>query len=260
MNERRRLEGRRAVVTGGGSGIGAAIARGFATAGASVLVGDVDVDSATAVAAEITAAGGAAFAQRVDVSDEASVAALFVVADAALGGVDVLVNGAGILQRQPFLDVDEESWDRTLRVNSLGPLLCTQEAAARFVRQGAETRGAGKIVNICSTSSRRATGNFTSYAVSKAALLSLTQSTAKGLAPHGITVNGIGPGIVDTPLWRRNALTLDGRSLDDYRSTIPLGRLSTPDDVVPTAVFLASDDSDYMTGQLLMVDGGIVMD
>ncbi len=259
MTGNARLQGRRAVVTGGGSGIGSAIARGYAAEGAEVLVADLDREAATLVAARIQEAGGVAHAAAVDVADETSVEALFRRVDELLGGVDVLVNGAGILRRQAFLDVDEESWDRTIRVNSLGPLLCTQQAARRFIDQGAATRGAGKIVNICSTSSRQATGDFTAYAASKAALLSLTQSTAKGLAAHGITVNGIGPGIVDTPLWRADALTLADRTLDDYTRRIPLGRLSTPDDLVPTAVFLAADDSDYMTGQLLMVDGGMVM-
>ncbi|WP_448811756.1 SDR family NAD(P)-dependent oxidoreductase [Agromyces bauzanensis] len=259
MSRSGRLQGRRAVVTGAGSGIGAAIARGYAAEGAEVLLADLAGDAAQAVASEIVAAGGEAHAHSVDVADEASVAALFARADEVLGGVDVLVNGAGVLRRQPFLETDEQSWELVLRVNSLGPLLCTQQAARRFIDQGADTRGVGKIVNICSTSSRQATGDFTAYAASKAALLSLTQSTAKGLAPHGITVNGIGPGIVDTPLWRADALTLADHRLEDYTSKIPLGRLSQPEDVVPTAVFLASDDSDYMTGQLLMVDGGMVM-
>ncbi|NLA66073.1 MAG: glucose 1-dehydrogenase [Leucobacter sp.] len=259
MSKAGRLHGRRAVVTGAGSGIGAAIARGYAAAGAHVLVADLNLDTAQGLVAEITAAEGVALAHQVDVSQQDSVDALFTYADEQLGGVDVLVNAAGVLRRQPFLDTDEESWDLVLRVNSLGPLLCTQAAAKRFIAQGDETRGAGKIVNICSTSSRQPTGDFTAYAASKAALLSLTQSTAKGLAPHGITVNGIGPGIVDTPLWRADALTLQDRTLEDYAAKIPLGRVSLPEDLVPTAVFLACEDSDYMTGQLLMVDGGMVM-
>lgn len=259
MTESTRLRQRRAVVTGAGSGIGAAIARGFAMAGAEVLVADIDEAAANAVAAAIAAAGGKAVAHHVNVADETAVAALFAFGDEALGGVDVLVNAAGVLQRRAFLDVDEENWDRAIRVNSLGPLLCTQAAARRFIEQGSETRGAGKIVNICSTSSRKPSGDFTSYAASKAALLSLTQSTAKGLAPYGITVNAIGPGIVDTPIWRADALTLHDRTLEDYAATIPLGRVSVPEDLVPTAVFLAADDSNYMTGQLLMVDGGMVM-
>ncbi len=259
MSSALRMRGRRAVVTGGGSGIGAAIARGYAAAGAEVLVADLDGVAAESAVRRILGDGGIAAAHRVDVSDEASVHELFAFVDERFGGVDVLVNGAGVLRRQPFLETDEENWDLTLRVNSLGPLLCTQEAARRFIDQGPATRGAGKIVNICSTSSRRPTGDFTAYAASKAALLSLTQSTAKGLAPHGITVNAIGPGIVDTPLWRADALALQDRRLEDYTSKIPLGRLSAPEDLVPTAVFLASEDSDYMTGQLLMVDGGMVM-
>ncbi|KAM9862956.1 SDR family oxidoreductase [Leucobacter sp. BZR 635] len=259
MTEFTRLQARRAVITGGGSGIGAAIARGYAAAGAEVLVADLDESAASAVAAAIVDSGGRAIAHAVDVADAASVSALFEFADEELGGVDALVNAAGVLQRQGFLEVDEASWDLTIRVNSLGPLLCTQAAARRFIDQGEATRGAGKIVNICSTSSRKPTGDFTAYAASKAALLSLTQSTAKGLAPHGITVNGIGPGIVDTPIWRSDALTLRDRTLDDYAAQIPLGRVSVPEDLIATAIFLAADDSNYMTGQLLMVDGGMVM-
>lgn len=259
MSAHEKLAGRRAVITGGGSGIGAAIAEGFAAAGATVVVADLDEAAAAAVAATIVGAGGAASGHPVDVADESSVAALFTAVDALHGGVDVLVNAAGVLTRVSFLDTDEATWDRTIRVNSLGPLLCTKAAAARFIAQGRDTVGTGKIINICSTSSRQTSGDFTAYAASKAALLSLTQSTAKGLAPHGITVNGIGPGIVDTPLWRADALTLQGRTLEDYATQIPLGRVSVPADVVPTAVFLASDDANYMTGQLLMVDGGMVM-
>ncbi len=254
-----RLAGRRALVTGSGSGIGAAIARGYAAEGAQVLIVDRDAAASEDVARQIVEAEGVAVAHTCDVSDEAAIAAAFERIDLEFGGIDILVNAAGILRRQAFLDTDEENWNLTMRINAVAPLLCTQQAAQRFIAQGDATRGTGKIVNICSTSSRQATGDFTAYAASKAALLSLTQSTAKGLAPHGITVNGIGPGIVDTPLWRADALTLADRTLSDYTSKIPLGRLSTPEDLVPTAVFLAADDSDYMTGQLLMVDGGMVM-
>lgn len=257
MNDAR-LQDRRAVITGAAGGIGAAIARGFAARGAQVIVADRDASAAEDVALEIRSTGGIGHAVPVDVTDEASIEALFTRTEELLGGVDVLVNGAGVLRRTPFLDTTEADWDLAQRVNALGPMLCTKVAGRRMISQGTSTRGAGKIVNVCSTSSRRPSGAFTAYAASKASVLSLTQSTAKALAPFGITVNGLGPGIVDTPLWR-GQLGADDATLADYVAQIPLGRLSSAEDVVPTAVFLASDDSDYMTGQLLMIDGGMVM-
>jgi len=251
----RRLEGARALVTGAARGIGAAIAGGLAAEGAAVAVADLDGAGAEAVAVAIRAAGGAAVAIPVDVADAASVSAAFAAMDAALGGIDVLVNNAGILQRRDFLDITEDDWDRSHRVNSLGALRCTQEAARRFIAAGVP----GRIVNICSTSSRQPSADFAVYASTKAALLSLTQASAKAFAGHGIRVNGIAPGIVDTALWRDDPAALADRALEDYLGQIPLGRLATPEDVVAPVVFLASDDAAYITGQLIQVDGGMIM-
>lgn len=245
---------RNILVTGARRGIGAEIARALARSGAAVMVADIDLAGAEVVAREIRDRGGIAHAHAVDVSDLASVRALFRAIDSMLGELDVIFNNAGILQQQDFLDIDEHSWDATMRVNALGPLLCTQEAARRFIE-----RGRGKIINICSTSSRQPSARYASYAASKAFLLALTQATARELALHGITVNGIGPGIVATDLWAPTDDHAGAPNLDDYVSGIPLGRVSEPSDVAGLAEFLAGPASDYITGQLIMVDGGVVM-
>jgi meso-butanediol dehydrogenase/(S,S)-butanediol dehydrogenase/diacetyl reductase len=249
-----RLEGRRIIVTGGARGIGAAFARALAAEGAAVVVGDIDEDAARATAESIAATGRRASAVGVDVSDPDSVAALFTRADEEFGGLDVLFNNAGLLRQQAFLDITEADWHLLHDVNVRGVLLCTQQAARRFL-----AAGSGKIVNTCSTSSRQPSADYAAYATTKAAVLSLTQSSARALAPHGITVNGIGPGIVDTELWNSARSAGQARPLADYAAQIPLGRPARPEDIAPTAVFLASRDSDYITGQLLMVDGGMVI-
>lgn len=258
-----RLENRIIVVTGAGSGIGRGMALTLARNGGCVVVSDVNETAAAAVAQEITATGGQALAVRADVTQADSVAELFDKAEAAFGPVDVIFNNAGVSLKEPFLSTTETQWNLMMSVNGLGPLLCTQEAARRFLKHG--TRG--KIINTCSTSSRQPSANFCAYAASKAAVLSLTHSSARALAPHGITVNGIGPGIIQSQLWNEMDRSTNGEvrsaaqsaDLGNYVSTIPLGRVGQPDDLGPTAVFLASADSDYITGQLIMVDGGIVI-
>lgn len=257
-----RLAAKNIIVTGAGGGIGAAFARHLAAAGAAVAVADLDLAAAESIAAELRDAGARAVAVQVDVVDTDSVRAMFDTAEAELGEVSVLFNNAGVCIRQPFLEITEAQWKLMHTVNGKGTLFCTQEAARRFI-----PRGGGKVINTCSTSSRQASADFAAYAASKAATLSVTQSAARALGHHGITVNAIGPGIIDTDLWSKverddAGVEVDAsskRSLDAYESQILLGRTGTPDDIAPTAVFLASADSDYMTGQLLMVDGGIVV-
>lgn len=248
------LNGRSVLITGAKRGIGAEIARTFARQGAAVFVADIDLPGAESVAADIRASGGWAQARAVDVADAESVATLFGEIDRTERTLDVVVNNAGILEQQDFLEIDECTWERTMRVNALGPLLCTQEAARRFIGLGR-----GKIVNICSTSSRQPSARYATYAASKAFLLAFTQATARELAPHGITVNGIGPGIVATDLWTSADGTAPARDLSGYVADIPLGRVSEPADVAGLAVFLAGPGSDYITGQVIMADGGVVM-
>lgn len=242
-----RLAGKNIIVTGGGGLLGAAFTRHLAAAGASVAVADIDADAAAAVAIELRSAGLRALAVPVDVVDPESVRVMFDTAEAELGEISVLVNSGGVCEAQPFLEITEEDWKRSHTVNGKGTLFATQEAARRFI-----PRGAGKVINVCSSLARQASPDLAAYSASNAATLSVTQSSARALAQHGITVNAIGAGVVDS-----------GNALDPEASAqhpqILLGRTAVPDDIAPTAVYLASSDSDYMTGQLLVVDGGIVV-
>ena len=258
-----RLASRTILVTGAAGGIGEAYARHLAAAGAAVAIADLDLTAATATAQRLRAGGARAAAMSIDVRDADSIVAAFDACEVELGPVDVLVNNAGVCIREPFLTITEQQFRLMHEVNGRGAMLCIQEFARRAIAAG---RG-GKVINTCSTSSRQASADFAAYAASKAATLSLTQSAARALAPHGITVNGIAPGIVDTDLWSRVARDGAGAEqqmerpvdLDGYLAQIPLGRIAQVDDIAPTAVFLAAAESDYMTGQLLLVDGGMVI-
>jgi meso-butanediol dehydrogenase / (S,S)-butanediol dehydrogenase / diacetyl reductase len=251
------LNGKVIAITGAGGGIGGELARAAAQEGASVVAIDVDPEAAAAVVSQIVAAGGAAIAASADVRRAEEVAAALDSGVDRFGRLDVVVNNAGISRKATLLDTTEELYRLIFDVNVYGVLVGMQEAARIFRRQA----GGGKIINTCSTASRQGRDAFAAYCASKAAVLSLVQSGARGLAADGITVNGIAPGTVETPLW--DAVADDGTSradrLDGYVSRIPLGRVATPADIVPAALFLASAGSDYMTGQVIMVDGGMVM-
>lgn len=244
-----------ALVTGAGSGIGKAIAKGLATCGLRVAVTDVDAGKADAVAQAIVESGGAAIGHAIDVTDRNSVTAGFSVAESALGPIGFLVNNAGISERKPLLEITPADWERLTRVNGLGVLLCMQEAARRMIAH----RIRGRVVNVTSMAARRPNPGFAHYASSKAIVSSLIQTGARALAPHGITVMGIAPGVVRTALWEGIEAESDGPRIDDYAERILLGRVSTPHDIVGSAVFLASRASEYMTGQVIMVDGGTVL-
>ncbi|GAB3158256.1 (S)-acetoin forming diacetyl reductase [Micromonospora sonneratiae] len=251
------LTGKVTVVTGAGSGIGSAVAEALARAGASVVATDRNGPSAEAVRDRILAAGGEAIAVTMDVTDRSSVVAGLAAAVDRYGQLDVLFNNAGILRENPFLEVTEDDWRQLMTVNGLGTLICTQEAAKIMIAQG---RG-GKIVNTTSITARQANANFAHYAASKAVVSSLIQSGARALAPHGITVMGFAPGIVQTEMWEGVQTDPSARrqKMDDYAKKILVGRVSTPEDLTPIAVFLAGPGSDYMTGQVVMVDGGMVL-
>ena len=254
-----RLQGKVAIVTGAGSGMGRAIARRYAEEGARVVVADLDLGAAARVAGEIAAAGGEAVARQVDVRDAAQAAAMVEAAVAAFGGLDILVNNAGVGRILPFLDTTEADWDFVFDVNCKGLLWCSQAAARQMIAQG---RG-GKIVNLASQAGRRGEALVLAYCASKACVISMTQSMALALAEHRINVNGIAPGIVDTPFWEqvdRQFAALTGLPPGEPKrravASIPLGRIEQPEDVAGAAVFLASSESDYVTQQTLNVDGG----
>jgi meso-butanediol dehydrogenase / (S,S)-butanediol dehydrogenase / diacetyl reductase len=260
-----RLENRVVVVTGGASGIGAAIARGCAAEGAAVAVADRDEDGAHAVAAKIEADGGRGLAVRVDVTDRASVVEGIGATVERFGRLDVWFNNAGFNEPMRFLDVTEENFRRILEVNALGVLVGTQEAARQFLAQGSGSGGVtGKVVNTASIAGRTGFPDFAPYSASKAAVISLTQAAARALAPRGITVNAFAPGVVATPLWTKLDADLErigagDAGFDSMASSILLGRPAQPEDIVPTAIFLAGPDSDYITGQVIPIEGGMVL-
>jgi meso-butanediol dehydrogenase/(S,S)-butanediol dehydrogenase/diacetyl reductase len=192
-----RVAGRVVIVTGGGSGIGAAIARGLAVEGAAVSVLDRDAAAAETVAASIRDTGGQGLAVSADVTDRESVAAAIATTVERFGRLDVVFNNAGFNEPMRFLDVTEENFRAIMEVNALGVLIGTQEAARQFLAQ----ESGGKIVNTASIAGRTGFPDFAPYSASKAAVISLTQAAARALAPHGITVNAFAPGVVATPLW-----------------------------------------------------------
>ena len=255
-----RVEGRVVVVTGAASGIGEAIAQGLAAEGAAVVVADLNEEAARTVVDKIGRDGGRGLAVRVDVTDRASVAAGIQATVAEFGRLDVLFNNAGFNEPMRFLDITEENFRRIMEVNALGVLIGTQEAARQFLAQGS----GGKVVNTASIAGRTGFPDFAPYSASKAAVISLTQAAARAFAVHGITVNGFAPGVVATPLWTKLDADLErigagDTGFDSMASSILLGRPAQPGDIVPTALFLASSDSDYITGQIIPIEGGMVL-
>lgn len=242
-----RLDGKTALVTGGGSGFGAGIARKFAAEGARVLVADINADAAREVASQI---GG--IATMVDVSDNASVAALAYEAADALGDIDILVNNAGITHLpQPLEEVSEADFDRVLAVNAKSVYL-----TARHFVPAMKARRSGVILNIASTAGRSPRPNLNWYNASKGWMITATQTMAVELAPHGIRVNALNPVAGETPLLPSfmGGDTPENRAR--FLSTIPLGRFSTPEDIGNAAAFLCSDEASMITGVALEVDGG----
>jgi 3-oxoacyl-[acyl-carrier protein] reductase len=248
-----RFEGKSVVVTGAGGGFGEGIAERFATLGAMVLVADIRAGEAERVAGAITARGGRAVAVTADVTRDADVHAIADRAVGAFGGVDILINNAGITHKNSsMLDVDEETFDRVFAVNVKSIYL----TARRFV-PGMRARGGGVIINIASTAGLRPRPGLTWYNGSKGAAITLTKSMAVELAPDRIRVNAINPVMGATGML---ADLLPGEDSEAARqkiiSTIPLGRFSRPSDIANAATFLASDDSELITGACLEVDGG----
>ncbi|TIH38650.1 SDR family NAD(P)-dependent oxidoreductase [Subtercola vilae] len=255
-----RLTAKTIIVTGGGSGIGAGIARGLAAEGANVVLADLDLEAAHSVVDQITTAGGSALAVRVDVSDRVAVAAGIAATVEKYGRLDAYFNNAGMNSPMKFLEITESNFELIMRINALGVLIGTQEAAKQFLAQG----GGGKIINTASIAGRTAFASFAPYSASKAAVISLTQAGARSLAGDGITVNAFAPGVVATPLWTKLDSDLEkmgegDAGFDSMAAGILLGRPAQPEDIAPTAIFLASSDSDYITGQVIAIEGGMIL-
>lgn len=265
--DKSRLAGKHALITGGAQGMGAAIGEYYAAQGAKVCLGDVNLAGCEEVAARINAAGGQAVAVKLDVTQRDQMTAAVQATVDAFGSINVMLNNAGINKPMMFLDVTEENFRKIMDVNALGVLIGMQEAAKQMIKQGKEN-GPYKIINVGSILSRQAFDDVVPYACSKHAVLAMINGGAKALVQHNITVNGYGPGVVRTELWEQLDKDLvaigkfekEGQSMDQLaEDMILMKRYSYPEDVVGSAAFLASAESDYMTGQLFMIDGGMIM-
>lgn len=244
------LAGKRAVVTGAGSGIGREIAARFSAAGAAVAVCDVVKDAADKVAADLSGKGGQAKAYAVDVSDFAAVQQLCEQIAADLGGIDILVNNAGITRDNLLLRMSEAEFDRVIAVNLKGTFNFTK---ACF--RGLMKNRWGRIINIASVIGQMGNAGQANYAAAKAGIIGLTKSAARELASRNVTVNAVAPGYIATAMTEK----LDTAAREAYIAAIPLKRAGTPEDVADVCLFLASDLASYVTGQVLRVDGGLLM-
>ena len=250
------LEGKIAVVTGGARGIGRAICERYVAEGARVAVADVAMAEAEATA---SALGHTAFAVALDVTRRESIDRMVSAVVERAGGIDILVNNAAVFDMAPLTEITEDSYETVFAVNVKGLLFTLQAVARRMIDQG---RG-GKIINISSQAGRRGEPLVAVYCASKAAVISITQSAGLALIEHHINVNGISPGVVDTPMWDKvDSLfaRYEGRPRGEKKrlvgEAVPYGRMGVPSDHAGAAVFLASSESDYVVAQTLNVDGG----
>ncbi|MBI1775237.1 MAG: SDR family oxidoreductase [Proteobacteria bacterium] len=246
-----RLKGKIAVVTGAASGIGRAVAERFASEGAKVMLADVKAKEGRAAARAI--GRGAKFVL-CDVGDKKAVDRLIQATARAFGAIDIMVANAGIVHSGDFLELAEADWDKVIRVNLKGVFLASQAAARQMVRQIAKGRAPGSIITMSSVNAVLAIPSIPAYVAAKGGVNQLTKAMALALAPHGIRVNAIGPGTILTELAQ--AVLTDDAARKRILSRTPLGRLGTGDEVASVAVFLASQDASYITGQTIYPDGG----
>ncbi|WGH79611.1 SDR family oxidoreductase [Jannaschia ovalis] len=262
-----RVSGRSCIVTGAARGIGRAIGEALLDEGAEVCFADINADHVAEVAeanrARLNGDGPRVTHATVDVTDREQVRAMIAHAVETFGKLDVKFNNAGVNKPMNFMDVTEANWNFIMGVNGLGCLIGMQEAARQMIAQG----GGGKIVNTASIASRQGFDNVAPYCASKFAVVSLTQSAARDLARHDITVTGFAPGVVATEMWEQvdqdlmeiGAAERPGQAMEEFSAEILRGRVARPDDITGTTTFLASRDSDYMTGQIVMIDGGMTL-
>jgi glucose 1-dehydrogenase len=261
MSDHKPLARQKALVTGANSGIGKGVAIALGAAGADVVVNYVEGDdAANAVVDEIRRSGSNAIAQRADISAEDQVEAMFDRVVREYGTIDILVNNAGLQRDSAFADMTLEKWNKVLAVNLTGQFLCARSAIREFLRRGvvpSVSRAAGKIICMSSVHQVIPWAGHANYATSKGGIKLLMESMAQELAPKGIRVNGIAPGAIQTPI---NTSAWDTpEALKSLLTLIPYGRIGLPEDIARAAVWLASDDSDYVVGTTLFVDGGMTL-
>jgi len=245
------LEGKTAIITGSARGLGKAIALKMAKMGANIVLNDIaSSDSLDATATEFKDAGYKVAVTRGDVRNAEDVKAMVAAAVEAFGRVDILVNNAGITKDKPMAMMSEEDWDAVLDINLKGAFFCTKFAAKQMIKQKY-----GRIINMASVAGRYGNPGQANYSASKAGLIGLTKTTAKEFASRGVTCNAVAPGMIQSKMT--DVLSEEVRK--KYLENIPLGRFGTPEDVAGVVVFLASDDASYVTGQVIDIDGGLVM-
>ncbi|MGA9850692.1 MAG: glucose 1-dehydrogenase [Roseiarcus sp.] len=258
-----RLQDKVVIVTGGAQGLGEGIARRLAEEGASLVIADINGAKAQSVADSLVREGRQAIAVLLDVAERKQMRDAVQKTVEHFGRLDVMFNNAGFNRPLPFMDVDEDNFNSIMRVNGFGVLVGTQEAARQMMAQGS----GGKIINTASIAGRQGYAEFAPYCASKASVISLTQAGAREFAKHRITVNAFAPGVVVTPLWDgleqdmldKGVIKKKGEFIESFSSSILLGFPSKPSDLGGIAAFLASADSDYITGQVIMADGGMVL-
>ena len=261
------MTGRSCIVTGAAQGIGRAIGEALLDEGADVCFADLNGEKAAEAAAaneqRASEGGGKVMSALVDVSKRDQVEEMIAKTVEQFGKLNVKFNNAGVNKPLNFLDVTEDNWDFIMRINGLGVLIGMQEAAKQMIKQGT----GGKIINTASIAGRQGFDNIAPYCASKFAVISLTQSAARDLAKHDITVTGFAPGVVATELWETldkdlmaiGASERPGQAMEEFSEGILRGRVATPADITGTTTFLASPASDYMTGQIVMIDGGMTL-
>jgi len=244
------LKDKTAIVTGAAQGIGKAIALALAKQGANVVVSDVNLEEAQKTSKEIEALGVKSIAVKCNVADAAEVDALVKQAQAAFPTIDILVNNAGVTRDNLMMRMDEKDWDLVLDVNLKGAFLMTKAVSRIMMKQRS-----GRIVNMASIIGVMGNAGQSNYAASKGGLIALTKSTAKEFASRNVTCNAVAPGFIETAMTAK----LADEVKENYRKGIPLGRMGGPEDVAGAVLFLVSDAASYVTGQVLHVDGGLVM-
>ena len=253
MSSNGRFQGKTAIVTGAGSGVGRAMALGLASDGANVVIADLSAERAESVAKEIAAVGGSALAVDVDVADAARVRTVAAKAVEKFGNIDILISNAGWDKVMPFLDTDETLWDRVIDINLRGHIACAHATVPHMIEAGA-----GKIVFIASDAGRVGSSGEAIYSGAKGGVIAFSKALARETARKGINVNCVAPGLTDTPML---AEVSEGNEklMGAIIRSIPLGRVGTPEEVAKAALFLVSSDADYITGQTLSVNGGLSM-